>query len=245
MPNDENGAQPSLPDILTESVEAQENSEGTPQVSEPVSAQPVVLEKLSKNARKKARRENALPRDPIFGETPKGTQQSSQQSSKPQGKPARFDVKEHVKQAKQHAQLANGLVNKYFEVRGAVMAVANGNSVEFHPMTCERLGEIVYYVDKSSGGFLRGSIGEALCFHASVAGDGSMGWLDQFIEKHRSGVSIFAMVAVMGYIEVTLKKNAMIYEAVLKRQGAVSDETPQSPANTVENPSIEVEAVPL
>lgn len=162
----------------------------------------------SKNARKRRfRAENQLPRDnPFAGK--------NEPTSKETPKPFPFD--KYRSTAKNHAVLFSGLLDKYFAMRGAQFVERREGAVIVRQMTAADFGEITYYSDKRHGA-IKGSIGEALAFHCVVAGEGSIAWLDGFIERHRSLVSTIALAAGAVYIESVLRTNAVLAAEIDRR----------------------------
>lgn len=209
-----------------------------PQAENPV-AEPGAVGKADgspvegKNARKKRERRNRLPHEPIFNFSKDSSTDKDKSSSDKGGTQKAFPFAKYRQTARNHAQLISGFVDKYFELRGAQCVVPMGNgAAQIVPMTCERIGEIVYYTDKSIG-IVKGPIGEAVAFHLVVAGEGSLNWLDGFVERHRGGVSMFAVCAIAVYIETAMRQNAMIIEAI-ERKARESADRPEVESEGIE-----------
>lgn len=215
--NEADNANPVVPPVSTD----------TPDSSAP---EPV---KLSKNARKKAARENALPRDRFsIGDNAKA----------PGGKPgtakstSSINIEKCLELATMYEETINRLVDKFLSVQGAqhVKPVGSG-AVAIVAMDHRAFGEVFFYVYK--GKELSGSIGKALAFHSIVLSDGAVGKLEAFIERHRGGVSFIGIVALVGYIQFVVQQNAAIIEKIERdsREAQAREEKSKAP--------IDVEAV--
>lgn len=183
--------------------------------------------KLSKNARKKAARENALPRDRFsIGDNAKA----------PGGKPgtakssSSINIDKCLELATMYEETINRLVDKFLSVQGAqhVKSVGSG-AVAIVAMDHRAFGEVFFYVYK--GKELSGSIGKALAFHSIVLSDGAIGKLEAFIERHRGGVSFVGIVALVGYIQLIVQQNAAIIEKMERdsREAQAREEKSKAP----------------
>lgn len=240
----------------TSSDNVQSNSDENSQVTSQVSTESVESEKSQptvespkvevsqdapkgKNARKKEKwkREGKLPREPLFGASATGTENASGKASSEPLKP--FPFAQYRETARKHAKLFEGLLNAYFEKRGAVKVVQVPGGMLIRTMNCSDFGDITYYTDRKAG-TVKGPIAEAIAFHLVVAGEGSISWVDGFIERHRSGVSMFMLIAGIVYIETAIRSNAELAAEIDRRTREASKQPVEVPAS--ENAEIKVEA---
>lgn len=219
------------PQSTSQSVVDSSNEGSTPSQSE----QP----KPSKNARKKAARGESLPRDSFFsGSSPVG----NASNGKRQETPKAFDFAKFDATASNYEETLNEMLDGYLGMRDVRAVVQHGDAAVIRNLSHKDIGTFTYYVYK--GKRIEGSIGKALAFHILVLSDGVVVKLEEFIARHRGGVSFVGVVAIMFYLEAVIAKsnaNVKRVEEAIAEQRSREEREARRDASFVEAQAVKVE----